>query len=43
MKDFQIVLDRELQVDQKVSVRLMIIVQKRSKYFKQFQSLTMIT
>jgi hypothetical protein len=32
-----------LQGDQKVSVYLMITVQKHAKYFKQFQSLTMIT
>jgi hypothetical protein len=35
---------QEVQVDQKVSVHLMITVQKNTQeYFKQFQSLTMIT
>jgi hypothetical protein len=35
----------KIQEDQKVSVHLMITVQKKNtqKYFKQFQSLTMIT
>jgi uncharacterized protein (DUF924 family) len=34
----------EIQGDQKVSVHLIITVQKnKQKYFKQFQSLTMIT
>jgi hypothetical protein len=33
----------DIQGDQKVSVRLMIIVQEHEKYFKQFQSLTMIS
>jgi hypothetical protein len=34
----------KVQGDQKVSVHLMITVQKNTqKYFKQFQSLTMIT
>jgi hypothetical protein len=32
-----------LQGDQKVCVLLMITVQKKQKYFKQFQSLTLIT
>jgi hypothetical protein len=32
-----------VQGDQKVYVHLMIIVQKYTKYFKQFQSLTMVT
>jgi hypothetical protein len=36
---------RVIQSDQKVSVHLMITVQKKNtqKYFKHFQSLTMIT
>jgi uncharacterized membrane protein YesL len=33
----------EIKGDQKVSMHLMITVQKHQKYFKQFQSLTMIT
>jgi hypothetical protein len=33
----------DIQGDQKVSVHLMIIVQKHEQYFKQFQSLNMIT
>jgi hypothetical protein len=32
-----------IQGDQKVSVHLMITVLKHAKYFKQFQSLTIIT
>jgi hypothetical protein len=32
-----------LQGDQKVSVHLMITAQKHAKYFKKFQSLTMVT
>jgi hypothetical protein len=32
-----------IQGDQKVSVHLMITVKKKQKYFKQFQSLTMVT
>jgi hypothetical protein len=32
-----------IQGDQKVSVHLMVRVQKTQKYFKQFKSLTMIT
>jgi hypothetical protein len=33
----------EIQGDQKVSVHLMITVQKHAKIFKKFQSFTMIT
>jgi Neuraminidase (sialidase) len=32
-----------IQGDQKVFVHLMITVKKKQKYFKQFQSLTVIT
>jgi hypothetical protein len=33
----------DMQSDQKGPVHLIIIVQKAQKYFKQFQSLTMMT
>jgi hypothetical protein len=35
-------LEGNIQGDQKVSVHLMITVKNTQKYFKQFQSLTMI-
>jgi hypothetical protein len=42
-KDTLKLLNREIQVDQKVSVHLMITVHKTSKNILKFQSLTMIT
>jgi hypothetical protein len=35
-------IDTEIQGDQKVSVHLITVQKTRKKYFKQFQSLTMI-